>query len=57
MTNPRVLYMQIFADDAKMIVDPDNFKKFQLCEAQWCLKCNVQKCTVMPIGLSILKNH
>ena len=46
-----------------MIIDPNNFSSIyldlellELWEAQWCLKCNFQKCSVMQIGFSNLKN-
>ena len=41
--------LKLFADDVKMIVDPNNFSNIsldlellELWEAQWCLKFNVQ---------------
>ena len=56
--------LKLFADDVKMIVDPNNFSNIsldlellELWEAQWCLKFNVQKCMVMQIGLSNPKNQ
>ena len=56
--------LKLFADDVKMIVDPNNFSNIsldlellELSEAQCCLKFNVQKCMVMQIGLSNPKNQ
>ena len=43
--------LKLFADDVKMVVDPNNFSNIsldlELLEAQWCLKFNVQKCMVI----------
>ena len=55
--------LKLFADDVKMIVDPNNFSNIsldlellELWEAQWCLKFNVQKCMVeCRLALVILR--